>query len=130
MILEFKTLKFKAQGFTLIEVLIALAIISIALTALLLTTAETIKGTHRLRDKTLAHLVATQALTLVQEDLSPLKKNQEKTEEITLFGKQWFWHAKASPTHLSTVERIEITASPHENGPFNPPPVIGFRSLP
>ncbi|MCH9717759.1 MAG: type II secretion system minor pseudopilin GspI [Gammaproteobacteria bacterium] len=130
MTLKFRTLKIKAQGFTLIEVLIALAIISIALTALLLTTSETIKGTHRLRDQALAHLVATQALTLIQADLSSLPKNQDKTEHIALFGKQWFWHAKASPTHLSTVERIEITASPHENGPFNTSPVIGFRSIP
>ncbi len=119
----------KKNGFTLIEVLIALAIMSIALTALLLTTAETVKGTQRLRDKTLAHITTMQALTLIQLDLAPLEKNQEITQQITLFGHPWFWHAKATATALKSVERIEITASPHENGPFTDP-LVGFRRLP
>jgi general secretion pathway protein I len=119
----------KKNGFTLIEVLIALAIISIALTALLLTTAETVSSTHRLREKTLAHLVTTQGLTQIQLDLVPLGKNQTITQSFILFGQEWFWHAASAPTHLSTVERIEVTASPHENGPFTDP-LIGFRRLP
>ncbi|MCH9757239.1 MAG: type II secretion system minor pseudopilin GspI [Gammaproteobacteria bacterium] len=119
----------KKNGFTLIEVLIALAIISIALTALLLTTAETVKGTQRLRDKTLAHLATTQGLTLIQLNLAPLDKSQTITQEITLFNKKWFWHAKATPTHLKNIERLEITASPNESGPFTDP-IIGFRRLP
>ncbi len=116
----------KKNGFTLIEVLIALAIISIALTALLLTTAETVKGTQRLREKTLAHLVTSQGLTLMQLDLVPLEKNQSITQKMMVFGTPWFWHATSTPTHLKTIERLEITASPHENGPFSNP-LIGFR---
>ena len=119
----------RKNGFTLIEVLIALAIISIALTALLLTTAETVKGTQRLRDKTLAHLVTTQALTLIQLDLAPLEKNQAITQEMTLFGQRWFCRAKATATHLKSIERLEITASPLLNGPFTES-LIGFRRLP
>ncbi len=116
----------ETKGFTLIEVLIALAIISIALTALLLTTAETVRSTERLRQKTLAYLTATQALTLIQLELAPLEKKQEITQQITLFGTPWFWHAKASPTSIKTIERIEVTTSPNENGPFTTP-VTGFR---
>ncbi|MDF1646266.1 MAG: type II secretion system minor pseudopilin GspI [Legionellaceae bacterium] len=119
----------KKSGFTLIEVLIALAIISIALTALLVTTAETVKGTQRLRDKTLAHLVTQQALTLIQLDLAPLEKNQEVTQQMTVFGTTWFWHAKATATPLKKVEQLTITASLSQNGPFAEP-LIGFRRLP
>jgi general secretion pathway protein I len=119
----------KKTGFTLIEVLIALAIISIALTALLLTTAESIKGTHMLRHKALAQLVTTQGLTQIQLNLIPLEKNQETTETLMLFGTRWFWHAQSTPTQLNTIDRLEITASLNKNGPFSHP-LIGFRSTP
>jgi general secretion pathway protein I len=118
----------KKKGFTLIEVLIALAIISIALTALLRTTAETVKSTHYLRQKTLARFVTTQGLTLVQLDLVPLKNNQTTTQAIKLFDTQWFWQAHKTPTDLKQVDRIEVTASMHENGPFTEP-LIGFTRL-
>ncbi|MDX2347036.1 MAG: type II secretion system minor pseudopilin GspI [Legionella sp.] len=117
------------NGFTLIEVLIALAIISIALTALLLTTAETVRSTHRLRQKTLAHLVTTQGLTEIQLGLVPLEQYQSITQPITLFNQQWFWHAKSTPTKFNQVERITVTASVKQNGPFTEP-LIGFRRLP
>ncbi|MDF1678654.1 MAG: type II secretion system minor pseudopilin GspI [Legionellaceae bacterium] len=119
----------RVHGFTLIEVLLALAIISIALTALLLTTAETVRGTQRLRDKTLAYIVTDQALTLIQLNLAPLEKQQSITQEMTLFNQRWFWRATAYPTPLKTVERIEVTASTKPDGPFTSP-LTGFRRLP
>ncbi len=115
-------------GFTLIEVLLALAIISIALTALLLTTAETVRGTQRLREKTLAYLVTDQALTLIQLNLAPLEKQQTITQEMTLLNQHWFWRATAYPTPLKTVERIKVTASSSPDGPFSDP-LTGFRRL-
>ncbi len=127
--IQHKKIIFQHHGFTLIEVLIALAIISIALTALLLTTAETVRGTQRLHDKTIAHLVTTQGLTQVQLDLIPLGKNQSITQSFILFDQEWFWHAESTPTPLSSVECIKVTASPKKNGPFTEP-LVGFRRLP
>jgi prepilin-type N-terminal cleavage/methylation domain-containing protein len=50
------------SGLTLIEVLVALAIISIALTAIIKATSENIRGTAYLQDKTIAMYVARQIL--------------------------------------------------------------------
>ena len=114
------------SGFTLIEVLIALVIIAIALTALLMTTTASIQNTQRLNEKIRAHLVTTQALRQIQLNLIPVTQNQSITESFELFEKTWFWRATVTPTHLSTVEQIEVTTSRNKNGPFSEPH-LGFR---
>ena len=109
-------MKKQARGFTLIEVLLALSVMAIALTALLLATSQSIKGTARLQNKMLGHLVTTQALTRLKLNITPLGKNQETTQSMILFGTTWSWHAKAEPTNIQTIEQLEITASPSEHG--------------
>lgn len=118
----------RMQAFTLIEVLIALAIISIALTALLLVMSQSIQGTERVKNKTLSHLVAMQGLAMVQLKLTPVQQTRARTEKITIFGNTWFWQAKRSSTSLPHLQRIEITVSQHEDGPFGDP-LIGFGGL-
>ncbi len=54
-------------GFTLLEVLIALAILAISLTALLKATSEDIRDTGYLKDKTVAMMLSNNVLTNVQE---------------------------------------------------------------
>jgi general secretion pathway protein I len=108
-------MKKQTSGFTLIEVLLALSVIAIALTALLLATSQSIKGTAQLQNKMLGHLVTTQALARLQLNLTPLGKNQETTESMVLFGTTWSWHAKATSTNTQGLEQIEITANPAKN---------------
>ena len=54
------------KAFTLIEVLLALAVIAIALTALLKVTSQDVSYARRLKDKTLSHWVAKQGVSMVQ----------------------------------------------------------------
>lgn len=117
------------KAFTLLEVLIALAIISIALTALLLVMSQSIQGTERVKNKTLSHLVAMQGLAMVQLKLTPVQSTQTKTEKITVFGNTWFWQAKSSTTSLPNMRRIEITVSDRASGPFRDP-LVGFIGAP
>ena len=114
------------KAFTLIEVLLALSVIAIALTALLLVMSQSIRGSEHVKHKTLAHLVAMQGLARVQLKLVPIQASQESTEKMTVFGNTWYWHAKSSSTSLSNLQRIEISVSQRESGPFGDP-LIGFR---
>jgi general secretion pathway protein I len=108
----------KIKGFTLIEVLLALAIIAIAFTALLKASAENISNTHRIKQKTLTHWVALQGVRMIQLGLIPVHLNQEVTHTTTILGQRWYWRAKIIPTSIKNVQQINITSSTNQSGPF------------
>jgi general secretion pathway protein I len=115
------------RGFTLIEVLLALSILAIALTALLKATAENIRGTQHIKAKTISHWVAMQAIASLQSGLVPAHDNQNITKKMTFLGKTWFWNAQISSTSMPGVQKITIKTSDHADGPFINP-LIGFRT--
>ena len=117
----------QSAGFTLIEVLLALAVLAIALTALLKATAATVVGTQHIKEKTISHLVAMQGIAMIQLGLTPCGLNQEITKKMTIFGQEWSWHAQVLKTKLHHVEKITITTSQAPSGPFKNP-LIGFRA--
>jgi len=65
-----------AKGFTLIEILLALAILAIALTALTAANSRSISGTQHLQQKNLSHIVAMQAIARIHLGLTPMANNQ------------------------------------------------------
>lgn len=114
------------KGFTLIEVLLALAIIGIALTALLKATAQNISNTQRIKEKTISHWVAMQGISMIQMGLVQPVESQESTEVTTMFGQRWYWRTKLSRTPVKTMQQITITVSKNQAGPFMSP-LIGYR---
>jgi general secretion pathway protein I len=125
------TFKFnnRTSGFTLIEVLLALAIIAIALTALLKATAQNIENTHRIKEKTISHWVAMQGVSMIQLNLLTLNQSQESTQATTMLNQQWYWRAKISSTPLKKMQKITISVSSKQTGPFREE-LIAFRYLP
>ncbi|WP_298624195.1 GspI family T2SS minor pseudopilin variant LspI [uncultured Legionella sp.] len=124
-----KLIKKQAAGFTLIEVLLALAIIAIALTALLKATAQNIENTHRLKEKTISHWVAMQGISMIQLNLLTLNQSQEATQITTMLEQQWYWRAKVSSTPIKNMQKITISVSSKQAGPFREE-LIAFRYLP
>lgn len=116
----------KAQGFTLIEVLLALAVIAIALTALFKATAQNVANSQRVKEKTVSHWIAMQAIAMIQLDLVQVRSTQDVTKITTMLGQRWYWRAKISQTPIKFVEQITITVSKNQAGPFQDP-LIGFR---
>lgn len=117
----------QVTGFTLIEVLLALAVIAIALTALLQSTAYNVNNNYKLKEKTISHWVAMQGVTMIQLGLLSVNPQQEITEVTNLLGQRWYWRAKISQTPLKSMQKITITCSKRQNGPFTNP-LIAFRS--
>jgi general secretion pathway protein I len=118
----------KLSGFTLIEVLLALAIIAIALTALLKATAQNIDNTHRLKEKSVSHWIAMQGVTMIQLGLVHVNHSQESTQSTTMLGQQWYWRAKLSATPVKKMQQITISVSTRQSGPFREE-LIAFRYL-
>lgn len=114
------------KGFTLIEVLLALAIIAIALTALIKATSQNIEFTQHIKDKSISHWVAMHGITAIQLGLIPIALNQEITQMTTMLGQQWYWRATLRSTSLKSMQQIKITVSEKQNGPFRDP-LIAYK---
>src|SRR5215212_2123333 len=117
-----------SQGFTLIEVLLALAVIAISLTALLKTSAENIRNTARIKDKTISQWVAMQGIAAAQLGLIDLSQ-KEVTEVTKIAGQRWYWRIQHGPSSIPHVEKLVIRLSKHQQGPFRDP-LIGYRYSP
>lgn len=105
-------------GFTLIEVLIALAIIAIALSALLKALAQNVENAERIKNKTISHWVAMQGVAMVQLGLFQIGPGQETTQDTQMLGQHWFWRVKSSSTPQKSVQRLTISVSKQKTGPF------------
>jgi len=101
-----------SNGFTLIEVLIALAIISISLTAIIKATSQNIKDTVYLQDKMVANWVALQVINEARVNLIKLSPQVESTnKEIEALGKTWTSETTLIDTPNPKIKEIVVTVS-------------------
>ena len=98
------------HGFTLLECLVALAVLAIALTAALAAVSNTIRNTERLREHTLAAWVAHNHMAELRSKgaFPNLGIVEGQTEQG---GVQWLWqqHTKATPNAM--FRRVDVTVS-------------------
>lgn len=96
-------------GFTLLEVMIALAVIAIAFAALLKGVSSYGVNASYLRDKTFAQWVAMNQLTRYQIEASwPAPDSSQRGTE-TLANETWQWQANISATFNDHIRRITLT---------------------
>lgn len=109
---------FALGGFTLIEVMLALVIISIGLTALMISMIYSTTNTQRIKEKTISHWVALQAVSMVQLGLLSITPHQETTQLTKMLGQRWYWRATTAPTPIPFMQEITILVSKNQTGPF------------
>lgn len=118
----------KIHGFTLLEVIVALAVLAITLTAVIKTTAENAENVRYLRDRTLAHWVAMNVLTDIRarKEWSPLGK-QEGTAMMA--NQEWSWIHYTENTLDKELRRItiEVRSTPTTQEPLAV--LVGFVSF-
>jgi len=103
------------QGFTLIEVLIALAVLTISMTALIQAGGTRADHVGYLRDRTLAHWIASDRVTELRlaEDWPSTGTREGETE---MAGRSWFWRAEIRETPEPAVRRVEVSVGLGEDG--------------
>lgn len=98
----------KTAGFTLVEVLVALAILAIALAAVLRAMGQAIDLSTDLRERTLALWVAEERATAHQLKRDfPALDTTEGTMEFG--GREWRWRERVSAVvQIADLRRIDI----------------------
>mgnify|MGYP001825921208 CR=1 FL=1 len=92
-------------GFTLLEVLVALAVLAIAMGAVIKVSATNSSNAAYLKEKTIAHWVAMNKVNELRlTDDWPSIGTKKDTEIMA--GEEWRWQMKISKTAVST--RVQI----------------------
>jgi len=97
----------RQYGFTLLEILVALAILAIALSAIIKAASSQSLNTIHLREKTFAHWLAMNQITELQLTAQwPAKGKQEGEEELGPYT--WHWVRSITDTPDERVRQVEI----------------------
>jgi general secretion pathway protein I len=112
-------LRRSAVGFTLVEVMVALAIVALSVPALLFTLDQHIDGTAHLRDKSLAGMVAANKLAEVRLLAAARRQLAAGTEEgsADMAGREWFWWLERVETEIPRFFRVEVRVGLAEDRP-------------
>ena len=103
----------RATGFTLLEVLVALVIVTVGMGALLSALSSSAESTGYLRDKTLAEWVALNHIEEVRLALQRPKKG--KTDgEAEMAGRDWTWAQEVVETEVKGILRIDVSVRPKD----------------
>jgi len=97
----------RAHGFTLLEVLIGLVVLSLALLALTRTAALQVDALGQLRDRTMAGWLAQDLLaeTRIGNPFPPVGTSNGTRR----FGPaEWRWEMNVQPTQVATIRRIDV----------------------
>lgn len=103
-------------GFTLLEMLVALAVLSIAALALVRLDAFTVRSTADLNARMVAQIVAANAAAELLTDPSPPTIGQLQ-DSVTNGGQLWNVAREVTPTADPSVLRIEIRVTGADGTP-------------
>ncbi len=119
----------RCQGFTLLEVIVALAVIAFALAAAASAVSGNARNASGLQQRTYAHWVAMNKMA----ELHVGKKwpSTRTTTGSTLMARhEWFWSVKVSKTANKFIRRVDVRVRPEEDDESPLVTLTGFLGQP
>jgi general secretion pathway protein I len=97
----------RARGFTLVEVLVALIVVAVALTALMIAVSGTARTSGYLRDKTMAQWIALNRITEVRLNVTQFAQNTD-TGEVDFGNRKWHYDTRYFDTSIASMKRVVV----------------------
>ena len=102
--------KIHRNGFTLLEIMVALAIFSLAALAMVRLQGYSVRSTANLGDSSMAWQVARNVAVEILSNPAPPTLGETRGEEFN-GGQNWVWTATASPTDDSRLIMVDIAVT-------------------
>ena len=98
---------FAGRGFTLIEVVIALAIAAIGLAAVTASVSQMVDAANSMQERTYAAWIGQNKITEMR--LANIIPNVSTTNgELVYAGMEWSWRAEVSETGVENLYRVDV----------------------
>jgi general secretion pathway protein I len=97
----------RARGFTLVEVLVALLVVTLGLAALFVAVSSTARTSGYLRDKSVAQWIALNRLTEVRLNIKTFGQSTD-TGELDFANRKWHYDTRYFDTSISTMRRVVV----------------------
>jgi len=97
----------RSAGFTLVEILVALAVLAIAVAAVTAAVSGNVSNAVYLQDRTLAHWVAMNKVAELQSTQDWPGAGTQHGESL-MASQQWSWEVKISTTEDPNVRRLDV----------------------
>jgi general secretion pathway protein I len=95
------------RGFTLVEVLVALVVVALGLTALMVAVNGTARTSGFLRDKSLAQWIALNRLSEVRLNVVKFGQNTD-TGELEFGNRKWHYDTRYFNTQIASMKRVVV----------------------
>ncbi len=106
----------RQPGFTLLEVLVALAVLAIAMGAIIHAATQSINTVATLRDRTFASWVALNRVNALLLEAKPWPEEGSRKGNAELANRNWRWEARFHKTADPDLRRLELTVRIDEAG--------------
>ena len=100
----------KSRGFTLLEVMVALIIVALSLTALTASMNQMIDAANTMRERTFASWIAQNKIAEIRL-ANVLPEVSTTSGDIEFGNAEWEWEAVVSKTDIENFLRIDVAVS-------------------
>jgi general secretion pathway protein I len=119
------------NGFTLIEVIVALGIIATAMAAVMMTVSSTARNAAGLKERTFAHWVAMNQMAelhiMNDREWPAIKKT---TGTALMAEHEWHWEQEVEKTPVEKIRKVTIRVRVNEEDEYPMAALVGYVQEP